>query len=144
MMHNDLSNQVKATIAFMCEDFLIKYKDTTFTDKILNVIVGKTRRAEVDEKVAHVMEFLYRRTEYNVDLLVDEKRYSVIKPLIGDLTYCRVLCYTKYSQITSRLLTGDLTYVIDDNAERRSLINSRYCISLSELNSMLKIGGRLN
>lgn len=141
MKHGDISNQVKATFGFMCEDFLIVYKENTVKDKVLNFLIGKTKRAEVNDVVRNTMEYIYRQTEYNVDLLVNEDRYNELKPIIEDLPFNRVVLYNKYSQISSRLLTGDLTYVIDGDNYRIGLMNSRYAITLKELDSILKRGG---
>lgn len=142
MMHGDISNQVRATFGFMCEDFLIEYKDNTVKDKLLNFIVGKTKRAEINPLVVSSMEYIYRQTEYNVDLLVSEEKYSEFQPIITNLPFNRVVLYNKYSQISSRLLTGDLTYVIDNDDYRRGLFNSQYAITLSDLDTLIKRGGR--
>lgn len=139
-MHGDLSNQVKASFGFMCENFLIKYKENTVKDRVMNFLIGKTKRAEVDPLVRSTMEYIYRQTEYNVDLLISEDSYSSLKPIIEDLPFNRVVLYNKLSQISTRLLTGDLTYVIDDDNYRRGLINSRYAVNLAEFDTLLKRG----
>ena len=139
-MHGDLSNHVKASFGFMCENFLIKYKENTVKDKVMNFLIGKTKRAEVDPLVRSTMEYIYRQTEYNVDLLISEDSYSSLKPIIEDLPFNRVVLYNKLSQISTRLLTGDLTYVIDDDNYRRGLINSRYAVNLAEFDTLLKRG----
>lgn len=139
-MHGDLSNQVKASFGFMCENFLIKYKENTVKDKVMNFLIGRTKRAEVDPLVRSTMEYIYRQTEYNVDLLISEDSYSSLKPIIEDLPFNRVVLYNKLSQISTRLLTGDLTYVIDDDNYRRGLINSRYAVNLAEFDTLLKRG----
>lgn len=141
MLHGDLSNRVKATFGFMCEDFLINYKDTTFSDKVLNAVFGKTHRAEIDPVVSSSMEYAYRMTEYNVDLIIKEESYPKLKPLIGDLPFCRVVLYNKYSQITSRLLTGDLTYVVDNVESRMGLLNNSHVITLAQFNQIVRRGG---
>lgn len=143
MMHGDLSNSTKATYGFMLKDFVLKYKDNKLSDKFLNAVIGKTKRAEINSVVTGVMSYIYRQTEFNVDLLIDEKDYtSDLKLIIEDLPFNRVVLYNKYSQISSRLLTGDLTYVITDVDYERGLINSQYAIPLKELTAILKIGGR--
>lgn len=138
MKHGDISNRVNISIGIMCLDTLVTYKDNTFTDRVLNKIMGKSKRAEVDETVRSTMEYIYRNTEYTVDLLIPEEEYNVLKPLIADMPYNRVVLYSKISQISSRLITGDLSYVVDNNAERRGTINSIYAIPLSELSPMIK------
>lgn len=142
MLHGDLSNRVRATFGFMCEDFLIKYRDNTLADKVMNTLFGKTKRAEIDPLVVSSMEYTYRQTEYNVDLIVKEDSYTNgLKDIIKDLPFCRVVLYNKYSQITSRLLTGDLTYVVDNVESRMGLLNNSHVITLSQFNNIVRNGG---
>lgn len=142
MLHGDLSNRVRATFGFMCEDFLIKYRDNTLADKVMNTLFGKTKRAEIDPLVVSSMEYTYRQTEYNVDLIVKEDSYTNgLKDIIKDLPFCRVVLYNKYSQITSRLLTGDLTYVVDNVESRMGLLNNSHVITLAQFNNIVRNGG---
>lgn len=142
MLHGDISNHVKATFGFMCENFIVEYKDNKLTDKVLNALIGKTKRATINPIAVGLMEKIYRQTEYNVDLIINEKNYtSDLKGILEDLPFNRIVLYNKISQVSSRLLTGDLTYVIDDDTYRRGLINSRNALSLKDFSSMLKIGG---
>lgn len=145
MMHGNISNRVNISIGIMCSDTLIHYRDTTLKDKILNRVFGKTKRFDIDETVRATMEYIYRNTEYTVDLLIQDEEYSKLKSLqfFSDMPYNRVVIYTKLSQLTSRLLSGDLSYIVDNNAERRSQLNSNYAIPLSELAPMLKWGRRI-
>ena len=138
MKHGDLSNHVKATFGFMCEDFVLEFRDDTFIDKVCNTLFGKLKRAEVNVLAVKAMEHIFRNTEYTADLLIQEKNYEEIKPLISDLPFCRIVLYNKYSQIASRLLTGDLTYVVDSHKERMSLINNPHVIDLDTLSQMTR------
>ena len=139
MKSGDLSNQAGFTIGFRCVDFLVKYKESTFTDKILNAVLGKTKRAEIDEAVRSYMEYLYRNTEYNVDLIIEKKDYTEeLKRLVDDMPFNRVVLVDKLSQISTRLLVGDLSLYIDDDDYRRSLVNSQYAISFSQLNDYIR------
>lgn len=139
MKNGDLSNQAGFTIGFRCVDFLVKYKESTFTDKVLNAILGKTKRAEIDESVRSYMEHLYRNTEYNVDLIIENKEYTEeLKQLVDNLPFNRVVLIDKLSQVSQRLLTGDLSIYVDDDDYRRSLVNSQYAISFSQLNDYIK------
>ena len=138
MKHGDLSNHVKATFGFMCEEFVVEFKEDTFVDKVYNKLFGKLKRAEINELAVKAMEHIFRNTEYTVDLLILDKNYEGLKPLISDLPFCRVVLYNKYSQIASRLLTGDLTYVVDSHKERMSLINNPHVIDLDTLSQMTR------
>lgn len=139
MKNGDLSNQVGFTIGFRCVDFLVEYRESTFTDKVLNAILGKTKRAEVNEPVRSYMEYLYRQTEYNVDLIIENKDYTEeLKQLIDNMPFNRVVLIDKLSQVSTRLLTGDLSIYVDDDDYRRSLVNSQYAISFAQLNDYIK------
>lgn len=139
MKNGDLSNQAGFTIGFRCVDFLVEYKESTFTDKVLNAILGKTKRAEVNEPVRSYMEYLYRQTEYNVDLIIENKDYTEeLKQLIDNMPFNRVVLIDKLSQVSTRLLTGDLSIYVDDDDYRRSLVNSQYAISFAQLNDYIK------
>ena len=139
MKNGDLSNQAGFTIGFRCVDFLVKYKESTFTDKVLNAVLGKTKRAEIDESVRSFMEHLYRNTEYNVDLIIENKDYTEeLKRLVDNLPFNRVVLIDKLSQVSQRLLIGDLSIYVDDDDYRRSLVNSQYAISFAQLNDYIK------
>ena len=139
MKRGDLSNQAGFTIGFRCVDFLVKYKESTFTDKILNAVLGKTKRAYIDESVRSFMEYLYRNTEYNVDLIIENNEYTEgLKQLVDNLPFNRVVLIDKLSQVSQRLLVGDLSIYVDDDDYRRSLVNSQYAISFSQLNDYIK------
>ena len=139
MKSGDLSNQAGFTIGFRCVDFLVKYKESTFTDKVLNAFMGKIKRAEIDETVRSFMEHLYRNTEYNVDLIIERDDYTEeLKRLVDDMPFNRVVLIDKLSQISTRLLVGDLTLYVDDDDYRRSLVNSQYSVNFAQLNDYIK------
>lgn len=139
MKHGELSNTVGYSFGFRCEDFLIHFKDTTLLDKAFNALFDKAKRAEVNEEVLSFMEYLYRNTEYTVDLIVDRENYTPeLKKLLDEMPFNRVVLVDKPSQITTRLMIGDLTYYVDDSAERRSLVNSPHTRTLRELAQEIK------
>ena len=76
MQHGDISNQRSFVIGFRCENSLLHYKDSSPSDKLLNIIKGKTKRAEIDQKVYSLMNYLYWNTEYTVMLVIDEENYT--------------------------------------------------------------------
>ena len=126
-------------IAFRCEDSVIKYKTEGVKNKILNALVGKLSRAEIDPLYKSTMEFLYRQTEYVVDLVVLRENYTEeMKHLLEDLPFSRIVVVDKDSQISQRLLMGDITLYVDEDAYRRSLINSQYAIPLDKLNDHIR------
>lgn len=141
MLHGDLSNTAGYTIGFRCIDFLVTYRDESITDKILNAVRGKLKRAEINETVRSLMEYLYRDTEYTVDLIVENKDYTdELKEFLEmNVPFNRVVLIDKPSQISGRLLVGDLTYYVDNDPERLSLINSRFAVTLAQLSNLLKL-----
>lgn len=141
MKNGDISNQAGITLAFRCIDFLIEYRDNTFKDKVLNAILGKTKRAETNDIVSSYMEHLYRNTEYNVDLIIENKDYTEeLKNLLDSLPFNRIVLIDKLTQISQRLNVGDISYYIDDDPVRRGLVNSPYALSFKQLQQMLRRG----
>lgn len=139
MKRGDISNSVGYTFGFRVEDFLVHFKQKSLLDKAYNALFDKADRAEVDEGVFSVMEYIYRETEYTTDIVIEEENYTErMASLLSDLPFNRVVLVRKPSQITSRLLVGDLTYYVDDNDYRRSLVNNKYAITLAELNQFLR------
>ena len=139
MKHGDLANTVGYVIAFRCEDSLVKYKTEGVKNKILNALVGKVSRAEIDPNYKSAMEFLYRHTEYVVDLVILRDNYTEeMKHLLEDLPFSRIVVVDKDSQISQRLLMGDITLYIDEDDNRRSLVNSQYAIPLNKLNNYIR------
>lgn len=139
MKNGDLANFVSYSFGFRCEDFLVKYKEDTFSDKILNKIIGKAKRAELDQRVLSVMDYIYRHTEYTVDLVIDNKNYtSELKNVLDALPFNRIVLVDRPSQISQRLLTGDITYYVDDDEERRSLINNQNAVTLEAVHSFVR------
>ena len=76
MLKGDISNQQSYVIGFRCENNLLHFKDNNLRDKIGNTIKGKFKRAEVNEKVYSLMQYIYWNTEYTVVLIVDEENYT--------------------------------------------------------------------
>ena len=136
MLHGDISNQAGYTIAFRLEDSVAKIPEAGVKNKVLNFIMGKQHRIEINEKYRAVMERIYRHTEYCVDLVVEEKHYDadMKEYLMEHLPFNRVVLITKETSISQRLLTGDISIYVDEDDYRRSLINSEYAIPLKDLN----------
>ena len=123
MKHGDLANTIGKVIAFRCEDSLIRYKTEGVKNKILNAIVGKLSRAEIDPTYRSAMEYFYRHTEYVVDLVILRNNYTEeMKRVLEDLPFSRIVVIDKDTQISQRLLMGDITLYVDEDDYRRSLI----------------------
>lgn len=140
MLHGDISNQRSFVIGFRCENSLLHYKDESIADKVLNSVRGKTKRAEVDPKVYSLMNYLYYNTEYTISLVIDEDNYTKeAQEYLVDFP-CNVITNCSEGHLTSMLMTGELSYLIDNDIMRRSLINSRYCMSMDDFSKLLRKG----
>lgn len=139
MMHGDISNHRSFSFGFRCEGSLLKYKDGGIKDTILNFFSGKTHRSEVNETILSLMNYLYWNTEYTVMLVIDDKNFTdEAKEFLDNFPYNQVINIQSPSQITRMLLTGEMTYYIDDNDRSRYEVQHRYAITSSELNAILK------
>ena len=139
-MHGDISNHRSFVIGFRCENSLLHYKDDTLMDKVKNSIKGKTKRAEVDQKVYSLMSYLYWNTEYTVMLVIDEKNYTdEAKEYLSDFPFNQVATVIKnVSEITMMLNVGELTYFVSDDILDRQAVNNRYAIDTDTFNNILK------
>ena len=140
MLNGDISNHRSFVIGFRCENSLLHYKDDTLMDKVKNSIKGKTKRAEVDQKVYSLMSYLYWNTEYTVMLVIDEKNYTdEAKEYLSDFPFNQVATVIKnVSEITMMLNMGELTYFVSDDILDRQAVNSRYAIDTDTFNNILK------
>ena len=139
MLRGNISNQRTFAFGFRCEGSLLKYKDNNLTDKVLNWVNGKTHRAEVDEKIYSLMNYIFWNTEYTVFLVINDENYTdEAKEFLDDFPFNQVLNVRSVSQITSMLYTGELNYYIDDNDQSRYEVQSKYAITSKELNTILK------
>ena len=140
MKHGDLANYAGTTIGFRCVDFVVKFREEGLKDDVLNFLIGKYSRAYINESVVSVMMYFYRKTEYNVDLVIERKDYTdKLKKLIEDLPFNRIVLVEKNYHVATRLAINDWSYYVDDNDERLAEIGSSYAMKLSDLSKHLKM-----
>lgn len=140
MQHNDISNQRSYVIGFRCEGTLFHLKDNSVVDKVLNPLLGKFFRADVDEKVLSLMNYIYNNTEYTIALVIEEDNFSdSVKDFLLEFP-CNVIVNVSTGQLTSMLNLGELSYLVENDIINRSLVNSRYCMSFEDFNRLLRRG----
>lgn len=139
MLHGDISNQRSFMIGFRCEGSLLKYRDSHLGHKILNLVSGKFRRAEVDPEVLSLMRYLYWNTEYTVMLIIDDENYTdEAKEYLENFPYNQVANIKSISEVTMMLNTGEMSYYIDNNDTTRYKVQNRHAMTLQEFNSELR------
>lgn len=141
MKGNDISNRCAPTIAFRVEDFVVKYRDDTFSDKVFNLFLGKNRRAYIDPNVRSAIDYIFRHTDMTAELIIERDSCfynSKILDLLQELPCSRIITILKPVEIAVLLNIGDITYYVDDNEERRNIIGNKYCISLFDLNVLIR------
>ena len=140
MQHGDISNQRSFVIGFRCENSLLHYKEEGVVNKVANAFFGKTSRAEVDQKVYSLMNYIYWNTEYTVVLVIDEKNYTKeAQEFLSDFPFNQVAVVLRnISEVTMMLNTGELTYYVDNNPMTRNLVNNKYAVDIDTFNSLLK------
>jgi len=139
MRNGDLSNRSAPVIAFRVEDFLVRFKTNRLIDKVLNFIVGKERRAELDPDVVSALNFIFKHTDMTVELIVDKNNNTdELVKVIEHLPYGRLTPIRKPVEIAILLNVGDISYYVDNDEERISLVGHRHCITLEELNTLIR------
>ena len=133
MLHGDISNEVALTIGFRCEENLINFKYGELSKK-LGKFIPFLGKVEINSRYAMLINYLYRNTDYSVELIISEHLYTGhIKEVLDNLSFGKITPIKKDSEISQRLILGDMTFYVDDNDYRRSVINSPYAINLSDL-----------
>ena len=140
MQHNDISNHRGYVIGVRCEDCLLKIKDKGVKNKVLNLLKGKLKRAEVNKEVLSLMSYIYWNTEMSVHLIVDKDNYSKeLEEFLADFPCNQIgVVITNISEVTMMLNTGLLTYFVTDSMIEKSLVNSKYAVTVDEFNTILK------
>ena len=105
-----------------------------------NSLTGKTRRAEVNQKVYSLMNYLYWNTEYTVVLVIDEENYTKeAQEYLADFPFNQVVTVIKnISEVTMMLNTGELTYFVSEDILDRYNVNSKYSVDTDTFNTILK------
>lgn len=140
MKNGDISNERGYCIGIRCEDFFFEYKDDNIIDKALNLIQGKTHRAVINKEVRSLMNYIYWNTEMTILLIIDDENYTKdFKNSVDDLPFNQVgQVFTSIAEVTMMLNVGDLTYYVDNDIIRRQSVNSKYAVSLEQMNTIIK------
>lgn len=142
MLHGDISNQSGYTIAFRCEDGLFKPKKGKFIELLQRIapkLKGRFIADSLNPEYLKTMEYLYRNTNFTIDVVILEDNYSpYIKHILQDLPFNRVIKIRNESNITTRLNVGDISLYVDEDEYRLSLVNSQFAIPIRKLNTKIK------
>lgn len=135
MLHGDISNKKAPSILFRVDGLLVKYKEATLKDKLLNTILGKQKRAEIDTKVASTIKRTFRTTDYAIGVAVFENEWtkysSALKEELIHLPIGDIHIISDYHDITLMLDSGEYTFYVDSDIDKVTLVNSLYAIPLA-------------
>ena len=136
MKHGDISNQQNFIVAVRLEDTLLKKRGNKITG-IVDMLFHTDLSYSIDDDVLSLVQYIYRRTDYTVLLVVDKNAHISTSDFM-ELFPFAILAIDNESEISMKLLTGDITYYIDDDDYRRSLVNNKYAVSYEEFNTILR------
>ena len=136
MKHGDISNQQNFIVAVRLEDTLLKKRGNKITG-IVDTLFHTDLSYSIDDDVLSLVQYIYRRTDYTVLLVVDKNAHISTSDFM-ELFPFAILAIDNESEISMKLLTGDITYYIDDDDYRRSLVNNKYAVSYEEFNTILR------
>lgn len=139
MLRGDLSNRAGVTIGVQLVDTLLKVKDKSLIDKLFNLSdFLKLKRAELNTDLFHIVEHIYRNTDYNIDIVIQKEYYTnSVKNLIADFPFSRIVLISSLSEVVSRLYSGDITYYVNEDEYSRSLVG-KGAISVEELKNIIR------
>lgn len=139
MRNNDISNQKAPSMLVRVDNFLVKPKKVSFTDKILDKL--HMTRYEIDREVALAIKRAFIHTHYHVGLVLLEDEFEKYpRNMFNELTDLPIgdmHIVQDYLDIKTMLDSGEYLYYVDDNEEEVSKIGSNQCISLSTFNKYI-------
>lgn len=142
MKHGDISNQSGFTIGIRVDGTLVKSKGNPVLNAVDKILKNGISR-DVDESALRLVQYIYRRTDYTVVLICDgSDKYESVIAGMKDFFPFEVRYVSGLSEISRDLLTGDMTYYVDNNDYRRGLVNSEYAVNISKFNTILRRKGR--
>ena len=88
------------------------------------------------------MRHVFYQTDYSVAVVCGNDSYTdELRSFLED----RSVPYTEFmriiksdNEVTMKLLTGDLSYYVDSDYNRLSLINSQYAVSVEEFKTIFR------
>lgn len=141
MLHGDISNHRSFIIGFRCENCLIRYRNTSLKDKLMNVVKGKNHNAVLDIRVLTLIRYLYERTDYTVSLIVKQENYTdELKEFLNEMNvpYNQIGNIIKHeSEISMMLNVGEIDYYVDTDEARLSLIGNKFAMNLEDFKKLL-------
>lgn len=139
MRHGDISNITSLNIGFRCEDTLLVLPQRNLIDKLLNKVVGYNN-AEIDPRVEGLMKYILFNTEYTVSLVIDQSTYEKAKKKIDSLQiYNQIVnVISGINEVSMMLFTGEMSYYVDNNDERRNCLLSKYALNFNEFNKLIE------
>lgn len=145
MINGDISNRKAPSMLYRVEDFLVKYRETTTIDKVLNKLIGKHKRAELNEDVVFSIETVFRLTDFTVGLVCMQEDWVKLPKDLRDIIImgmpiADLHLVSDYWDISNLLNSGQYAFYVDDNLENHSLVGHNRCITLKQLNSIAKKG----
>ena len=130
MLYNDLSNRGAETIAFRVENCLLHYKEEGLRNKTLNILKGRNERAEIDEEMLRRLIYVYKKTDYNIALVVAEEYYRGLEEFLikHGVPFSELIVTRKPVDIAIRLNVRDILYYVDNDVKRMYAIGNVNCI----------------
>lgn len=143
MRYGDISNRGGIKLAFRLEDTLLKKQN----ESVVSNFARKFDRMygyDVDSKVMSVLQRLYLKTDYNLVIVINEnnKDKKAVKDVLSRIPFCSEVYVhnQRTSEISSKLLSKEWEYYVDDNDIRRAGITSSASVSLKDfLETCLKV-----
>lgn len=142
MLYNDISNKGAKALAFRIEDFLVEFNKKDLVNKLLSPlgVINPYRKARLNPGVVSALEFIYKKTDMTVDLIVDEKFFynDDLNNLLEGLPFSEIVVIVKPVNIAVGLNTKRWEYYIDNDIERMNIIGTNKCLTLKQFNYLVR------
>lgn len=145
MINGDISNQKAPSMLFRVDGFLVKHRETTKLDKILNKVLGEDKRAELDFEVVNAIHRTFRNTDYYVGLVVLESHWTSytkkLRDQLTDLPVGDIHIVHDTFEIYKTIHQEDYLYYVD-NKENHALVGDNQSLDLETYINIINRRGR--
>lgn len=137
MLHGDISNMQRFVIGVRCEDTLIQFPKNRVRKWWSKFDKNRVMHGGVVKEVFNLINYLYWRTSYSVELIVNRDNMTVqVEDYLSDMP-CRVISVDNENAITTMLNTGELSYFITEKNTDLERVSNKNCMTVKEFNVVM-------
>lgn len=145
MLNNDISNRKAPSILVRVDNFLVVPVEDTLKDRLLNKIIGKEKRADLDEDVTRTILRAFTHTDYYVGVVCLKSEWNkyakhMKRTIEHYLPVGNVHLVDSPLDIAKMLQREEYMYYVDNNEDQLVQVGHNNCINLEGFRNIVRGG----